>query len=875
MSTTNCTPIRQHASMWRSVCAAAPLLAAVLAAPAAQASDGAWVYTANMLTPAARFGHSAAYDPLRDRVIVLDGSPGIGMSMLSDLWQLSTTPGAEGWSPLAAAGPAPQARYTASEVYDPIRDRMIVFGGDPGGGVPFFNDVWSLSLSAPTPAWAQLAPTGTLPDGRSGQAMVYDSARDRMLVVCGQKRDGTVLGDVWELTLGPTPAWTKLTTSGSQPVLAFHSAVYDPIRDRVLVYGGFNGFSTENGLVYALDLASATWSTVTTTGASPLSRYGHAAAYDAARDAMVVFGGTHAGGYVNQVLSLSLASAPNTWSIPLTSGKSPAVVTSPSLSYDSAHARLVTFAGLSITPTLTRLTVNQAFTLDPAAGYNWQAIPTLPTPRAVAATAVDATHRLLYAFGGFDGLGATNDLFAYDFATHGWFPVTPATVTAPGGRWGSGMVFDAARNRLVVFGGFQGDVNGAGSGLYFNDLWAFDVATGTWSQLAPAGSPPSARRQFAMVIDPALDEIVVFGGYTSSGTFRNDAYALSLAGAGTWSQLAPSGTPPTTRASAAAACDPLRHRLLVFGGSDCCNNYGDAFALTLTGSPAWSLLAANGSGPSGRTLASGDYDVTRDAFLIFGGGALPNTFNDAWELSLGASPTWRLLSLTGPPPATRSAAMFGYDPLGDGAVVAYGSPNLFYTPYRTDTWEMDLTTAPTAVRVSPAQVTARPGAVELSWRISQDPGDQTTAVLWRREGGEWTERGPVAIHQDGQARIVDSQVESGRTYQYRLRLNVAGTEQWTEIVTALVPASSAGVDVAPAVSARQGSVAFGITLDAAANCRAQLCDVTGRTVAQARWTAVPAGRTALALPLVARTGVYLLTVSTDGASWVRKVLVMP
>src|SRR5207249_3722463 len=88
-----------------------------------------------------------------------------------------------------------------------------------------------------------------------------------------------------------------------------HSAVYDPIRDRILVFGGARARLASECIgnpcdyycyeadyptndVWALDLHNAsTWVKLSTTGAAPQPRWEHAAVYDPVRNRMVVFGG--------------------------------------------------------------------------------------------------------------------------------------------------------------------------------------------------------------------------------------------------------------------------------------------------------------------------------------------------------------------------------------------------------------------------------------------------------------------------------------------------------------------------------------------------------------------------------------------------------
>src|SRR5688500_4786753 len=76
------------------------------------------------------------------------------------------------WAPVP-----PPALWVHSTIYDPIRDRLIVFGGQGYAGST--NDVWAFSLSG-IPHWTRLSPSGTPPSPRSFHSAVYDSLLDRM-----------------------------------------------------------------------------------------------------------------------------------------------------------------------------------------------------------------------------------------------------------------------------------------------------------------------------------------------------------------------------------------------------------------------------------------------------------------------------------------------------------------------------------------------------------------------------------------------------------------------------------------------------------------------------------------------------------------------
>ena len=51
--------------------------------------------------------------------------------------------------------------------------------------------------------------------------------------------DGAPSGEIWSLSLVPEPAWSLISTAGSQPEPRdSHAAIYDPVRDRMVIEGG-------------------------------------------------------------------------------------------------------------------------------------------------------------------------------------------------------------------------------------------------------------------------------------------------------------------------------------------------------------------------------------------------------------------------------------------------------------------------------------------------------------------------------------------------------------------------------------------------------------------------------------------------------------
>jgi hypothetical protein len=243
---------------------------------------GTWTPLAATGAPEIHRDHSAIEAPTRGSMIVFGG---FGSSFRNDVWEFDLDAGA--WSQIVPSGTPPEGRMRHTAVYDATRDRMVVFGGSATSGVR--NDVWVLSLGG-SPSWSLVTPSGTAPTPRNGHSAIYDPVRDRMIVFGGIIGGSPpVTNEVWQLTFSPSPAWSQITPTGTPPIASGSSwAVYDPVRDRMLVSGGQHNSSS----VWALALAGpAAWTTLAPVGPGPVGRGEAAAAYDPGLDQLIQFGG--------------------------------------------------------------------------------------------------------------------------------------------------------------------------------------------------------------------------------------------------------------------------------------------------------------------------------------------------------------------------------------------------------------------------------------------------------------------------------------------------------------------------------------------------------------------------------------------------------
>jgi hypothetical protein len=69
------------------------------------------------------------------------------------------------------------------------------------------------------------------------------------------------------------------------------------------------------------------------------------------------------------------------------------------------------------------------------------------------------------------------------------------------------MAYDAARGRVVLFGGRLGET-------FLSDTWEWDG--NDWTPRFPVASPP-AREGHALVYDELRDRVVMFGGRVNPG----------------------------------------------------------------------------------------------------------------------------------------------------------------------------------------------------------------------------------------------------------------------------------------------------------------------------------------------------------------------
>jgi N-acetylneuraminic acid mutarotase len=242
----------------------------------------------------------------------------IGDTYAMDVGCATWTKGGAG----GGGGPSPRGRQAMA--LDPATNHAVLFGGRYStGGSTYTNyaDVWTYDFAGD--AWTQVQTSGKAPSGRSSSAAIVDAAGNRLVVFGGNtSTDGLSFvpeNDTWALDLA-TGAWTAIAAGGTlPPAREFHAMAVDPVGRKAYVYAGGDANAFQGPFlqdVWALDLASDTWSEVKTTGTGPGGRIQGAIVFDATTHQLLAFAGHDDGtiGNENDLYALDVTASPAAWS---------------------------------------------------------------------------------------------------------------------------------------------------------------------------------------------------------------------------------------------------------------------------------------------------------------------------------------------------------------------------------------------------------------------------------------------------------------------------------------------------------------------------------------------------------------------------------
>lgn len=354
-----------------------------------------------------------------------------------------------------------------------------------------------------------------------------------------------------------------------------------------------------------------------------------------------------------------------------------------------------------------------------AQGATWQKITpanSAPPGRRDAAMVYDAARKRLIVFGGRSGAGTRNDTWAFDLGANRWQELASGTAVKPPARFSMVAGIDMARNRLLIS---TGELT---TGSFYDDVWAFDLSADTWSQVTVSGARPNPRYGAAGGI--AGGALYVSHGFTDHGRF-NDTWAFDLA-ANQWQDVSPASGRPLQRCLHNAAFSN-EQEMVLFGG--CASGYGpcpigDTWRFDIA-TQSWTQ-ANSASAPAPRYWQAMTAVGSCPQVLLHGGwgGA---RLGDLWLFD-AASGQWAQIATSGAAPEPRPshnlvwvesyagagggpvAILFGGDAQGIGPAndLWLLIPNITPTPTPTSTPSATITPSPTATATRTATPSRMP-----------------------------------------------------------------------------------------------------------------------------------------------------------------------
>lgn len=366
-----------------------------------------------------------------------------------------------------------------------------------------------------------------------------------------------------------------------------------------------------------------------------------------------------------------------------------------SYSYDAVRDRIVALRYLP--------TTGAASTLE-WDGTSWQQIATTVQPplRSYFAMAYDATRQRTVVFGGHGPAGTLADTWEWDGAT--WRQLVPTTRPPAGAGL---LTFDPVGSRclLQVFAG--------GGHGWDGSIWSWNGTN--WSlaedlsrfarQLGVAVFDPQRQSYFfleRLFRDCASNELSEWdgsrlqrrcGGAMPLGSLVENPRRGRLLAVTAWdpdvvwqrgsrgwhAQSASSSIP--SRSDFGIACDPIRDRLVLFGGRLAAPPNAVSDQTFEWDGHDW-RVAPGSTRPPARVRPGLAFDATSGEVLMFGGDDAIRDLSDTWSWN-GVS--WRQRTIGVAPPA-RSGAAMAADPMRRVIVLHGGSAG--YVDL-ADTWEWD------------------------------------------------------------------------------------------------------------------------------------------------------------------------------------------
>jgi len=411
--------------------------------------------------------------------------------------------------------------------YDPIRDRVIIYGGKDE--YDYRDELWEWDGKE----WTEVTHSEPWPSFMTDPDLVFNSDIEK-LVLFGKTIDYQPM----EMWYWDGVVWEKQESLSSIP--SRRSSIelaYDPIRSVVVIYGG-NQFLEDTW-----EWDGEDWHQIETPH-SPGSRFSYAATYNPNSQSVMLFGGKVNGG---EECSDTWFFDGADWTGFEPDPMYPPDVVCMDMAYNPIEQISVFYGGKNSNQKRTH-----TFEWD---GLVWTDIETDTNPGKIDSHCMAYIGALegVVLYGGYTGqYGNEISDRMWIYKTRTWTELNP--VVKPGPRTNFGMAYDSLRDYIVLFGGVVAvddwDVT------YSTETWEFNGVN--WEQRLPEHHPPHFVG--GMAFDSCRGVTVLFNddGTARDGTWEYDGFD--------WTKIEPATTVPIRRGGSGFVFDESRCRLVMHGG---------------------------------------------------------------------------------------------------------------------------------------------------------------------------------------------------------------------------------------------------------------------------------------------------------------------
>lgn len=312
--------------------------------------------------------------------------------------------------------------------------------------------------------------------------------------------------------------WQHVDCKGTKP-LARSSHALNVVGTTAYIMGGEHEPRVPIGsAVWCLDVPSATWRQLQTTGVEVPPRNAHAAAV--VGTSIYIFGGRHGiamgEGSVGDMYRLDTTTS--FWSPVSMSGDVPEARSYHQMT--SIGSKLYVFGGCVPSGRL-----NDLHSFDTDTGI-WRKLPSSDVILGRGGAGFTAVGNKLYVIGGFTGK-EMGDMHVFDTETFQWREMQVAPALLPRSVFGVASL----GSRIFVIGGEvdPSSLGHAGAGQFGDEVYVLDTKeqTAGWQKVEVSGDKLSHRGWFSAA-EYGPDGVLVFGGCALDNSRLDDAFLLKV-----------------------------------------------------------------------------------------------------------------------------------------------------------------------------------------------------------------------------------------------------------------------------------------------------------------------------------------------------------